>query len=182
LVNCFLTMLVDALHLTRVSTFCMLTPQFHHLDALADNEKASARAQREAENPVQESEARAVNVAVKSTDNEELDIMGQVAKELREIEEEPWQRLEWVDENDIRAFHTYDKQLVLDEAFRGTQLVSAMTRQQYLDAVSAPRVDPTKQGKKIMISRPTDEESSDDSNDETEAGKNARSKKGAKEA
>jgi hypothetical protein len=72
--------------------------------------------------------------------------------------------------------------LVLDEAFRGTQLVSAMTRQQYLDAVSAPRVDPTKQGKKIMISRPTDEESSDDSNDETEAGKNARSKKGAKEA
>ena len=86
-----------ALHLTRVSAFCSLSPQFHHLDALNEIERASSRAQREAENPAPESEARAVNMTVKSTDNEELD-MGQVAKQLRDIEEEPWQHLEWVDE------------------------------------------------------------------------------------
>lgn len=63
-----------------------------------DNEKASNRAMKEAENPAPESEARVVNMAVKSTDTEELD-MGQVAKQLREIEEEPWQRLEWIDED-----------------------------------------------------------------------------------
>ena len=90
--------LEEALHLTRVSAFCSLTPQFHHLDAITDNERASSRAQREADNPPPETEARAVNMAVKSTDNEELD-MGQVAKELRDIDEEPWQELEWIDED-----------------------------------------------------------------------------------
>jgi len=67
---------------------------------MSDNEKASNRAMKDAENPAAESEARVVNMAVKSTDTEELD-MGQVAKQLREIEEEPWQRLEWIDE-DVR--------------------------------------------------------------------------------
>ena len=75
-----------------------MTPQFHHLDAIVDNDRASTRAQREAENPPPETEARAVNMAVKSNDNEELD-MGQVAKELRDIDEEPWQELEWIDED-----------------------------------------------------------------------------------
>jgi len=92
--------LQEALHLTRISAFCSITPQFHHLDAMSDNEKASNRAMKDAENPAAESEARVVNMAVKSTDTEELD-MGQVAKQLREIEEEPWQRLEWIDE-DVR--------------------------------------------------------------------------------
>ncbi|MCJ1288029.1 hypothetical protein MMC26_007382 [Xylographa opegraphella] len=150
------------LHLTRISAFCSLTPQFHHLDAIVDIERASTRAQREAENPPPETEARAVNMAVKSNDNEELD-MGQVAKELRDIDEEPWQELEWIDEDDSRAFETYEEQLILDEEHQGTQLVSAMTKQQYLDALSAPRVDPTKQGKKVMMNRPhSDDESSDE--------------------
>lgn len=65
---------------------------------MADNERVSSRAQREAENPTPESEARAVNMAVKSTDSEELD-MGLMARDLREIHEEPWQQLEWIDED-----------------------------------------------------------------------------------
>ncbi|MCJ1403513.1 hypothetical protein MMC11_006736 [Xylographa trunciseda] len=150
------------LHFTRVSAFCSLTPQFHHLDAMTDNERASTRALREAENPPPETEARAVNMAVKSNDNEELD-MGQVAKELRDIDEEPWQELEWIDEDDARAFETYEEELILDKELQSTQLVSAMTKQQYLDALSAPRVDPTKQGKKVMMNRPhSDNESSDE--------------------
>ena len=76
----------------------MLQPNFLHLDAVADTEKASSRAQREADNPAPESEARAVNMAAKSTDTEELD-MSDIAKELREMQEEPWQRLEWIDED-----------------------------------------------------------------------------------
>ncbi|MCJ1318953.1 hypothetical protein MMC15_004285 [Xylographa vitiligo] len=156
------------LHLTRVSAFCSLTPQFHHLDAMIDNERASTRALREAENPPPEMEARAVNMAVKSNDNEELD-MGQIAKELRDIDEEPWQELEWIDEDDTRAFETYEEQLILDKAHQETQLVSAMTKQQYLDALSAPRVDPTKQGKKVMMNRPhSDDESSDEATGDEE--------------
>lgn len=44
-----------------------------------------------------------------------------------------------------------------------TKLFSAMTKQQYLDALSAPRIDPTKQGKKVMVNRRhLDDESSDE--------------------
>ena len=56
---------------------------------------------------------------------------------------------------------------MLDSEFQGSKLVSAMTKQQYLDALSAPRVDPTKQGKKVMMSRP---HSDDDSSDEVKEG------------
>ena len=62
---------------------------------------------------------------------------------------------------------TYEKQLVLDSDFHGSKLVSAMTKQQYLDALSAPRVDPTKQGKKVIVSGPHSE---DDSSDEVPEG------------
>ena len=96
--NTYADSMPEALHLTRVSAFCSLTPQFHHLDAITDNERVSNRAVRDAENPPLESEARVVNMAVKSTDSEELD-MGHIAKQLQEIEEEPWQPLEWVDED-----------------------------------------------------------------------------------
>ncbi|MCJ1477642.1 hypothetical protein MMC13_006315 [Lambiella insularis] len=162
-------------HLTRISAFCSLTPQFHHLDAITDNERVSHRIQREAENPTPESEARAVNMAVKSNDNEEID-MGQVARELRLIDEEPWQQLEWIDEDDSHAFETYGQQLVLDKQFHETRIVSRMTKHQYLNALSAPRVDPTKQGKKVMIYRP---QANDDSSDEATGAENSLNKKNA---
>ena len=45
--------------------------------------------------------------------------------------------------------------------------MSAMTKQQYLDALSAPRVDPTNQGRKVMISKPHFvDESSDEASEE----------------
>ncbi|MCJ1249852.1 hypothetical protein MMC30_007078 [Trapelia coarctata] len=164
-----------SLHLTRVSAFCSLTPQFHHLDAMTDNDRAFIRATRDAENPAPESEARVVNMAVKSTDSEELD-MGQISKQLREIEEEPWQRLEWIDEDDIRSVQTYNGQLVLNKESQGTTLVSAMTKQQYLDAVSAPRVDPTNQGKKVKIGTTHIDESSDAASEEEKPVKKGKGK------
>lgn len=45
-------------------------------------------------------------------------------------------------------------------------LVSAMTDEQWLDAISCPRIDPINQGKMVMTSQDTDSESSDtDSSD-----------------
>ena len=74
-----------------------MRPKLSHLDALADQEKSSTRAQRDADHVQPESEARAVNMTVKSSDGEELD-MSATAKTLRAMQEEPWQRLSWVDE------------------------------------------------------------------------------------
>ena len=89
---------VGELHLTRISGMVSLQPIFHHLDALTDNERLSTRVQHDTDDVPQESEARAVNMTVKSTDEEELD-MSDIAKELREMQEELWQRLDWIDEN-----------------------------------------------------------------------------------
>ena len=88
---------IDELHLTRADAFCMLQPRFHHLDAIAENEKANSRMQREAEHGGPEPEARAINMAVKSTGEDELD-KSDIAKWLREVQEEKWERLEWIDE------------------------------------------------------------------------------------
>ena len=86
---------------------CALQPQLHHLDALADNERTGRRvaaaAARDAEDgvAVPEPEARAVNLAIKGTDEEELDVGG-VGAALRAMQEEKWEALEWVDE-DVRS-------------------------------------------------------------------------------
>jgi hypothetical protein len=71
------------------------------LDAVVDNERNSTRAAGAAE--AGESEARAVNLAVKSVDDEELD-MTDVGKTLKAMQEESWQRLDWVDE-DVGCTH-----------------------------------------------------------------------------
>ena len=41
------------------------------------------------------------------------------------------------------------------------ELVSTMTNEQWLDAISCPRVDPIKQGKKVSMTLKSDTESSD---------------------
>lgn len=75
-----------------------LRPQFHHIDATAEQEKSSTKIQRDAENPPAETEARAVNMTVKASESEELD-MSQTAKILRARQEEKWARLQYKDEN-----------------------------------------------------------------------------------
>lgn len=83
--------------MTPIDAFCTLQPQYHHLDALADNAKSQSRAEREAENPLPKSEARTINMAVKSTDEEDID-MGDMGRVLKTMREEEWQHLEWIDE------------------------------------------------------------------------------------
>lgn len=86
-----------------------LTVSFQHLDALSDLEKTSARHQRntregremerERQLALQQAEAKAVNVAVKSTEPEEGMPEGRskIKEMLQELADEPWQRMKWVD-------------------------------------------------------------------------------------
>lgn len=79
-----------------------LRPQFNHLDALSDLDKPALnpRSKGGTENSIDEPQARAVNMTVKSTDGEETDLygdMGETAKLLKAMREEPWQRLAWID-------------------------------------------------------------------------------------
>ena len=91
-----------------------LRPQFDHVDALRDKEKSNPRTDRAAEETAadepEEREARAVNMAVKSVENlEELDLYGGMSatnKLLKDIRDEPWQRLQWVDQ-DVGSPHSF---------------------------------------------------------------------------
>jgi len=57
----------------------------------------------------------------------------------------------------------YDK-MFLKDTKNAPQLKSAMTDDEYLDAFSAPRIDPTRMGKKVLMTKPRPEssETSDD--------------------
>lgn len=101
----------DVLYLSHVDAVVELTVNFQHLDALSDQEKTSARHQRnsdrgkemESQRQVaqQKAEAKEVNVAVKSTEPEEGMPEGRskVKAMLQDIADEPWQRMKWIDQD-----------------------------------------------------------------------------------
>ena len=79
--------------------------QFSHLDALHEQEKAGTRTDRAREDEDSDKEggkeAKAVNMAVKQTDDKDESNMyggmNETAKLLKAMRDEPWQRLQWVD-------------------------------------------------------------------------------------
>ena len=80
-----------------------LRPQLNHIDALNELQKSSARSGRNPENKVKEDRAEDVNMVIKTTDdNENIDMYGGMnvtAKLLRAMRDEPWQRLQWIDQD-----------------------------------------------------------------------------------
>lgn len=93
--------------------------------------------------------------------------MGATAKLLKAMRDEPWQRLTWVDQDvsldtiaaldggpgaktdqEEESYEVYNEHLVYQDPENAPQLVSEMTEAQYLDAISCPRIDPTKIGSK----------------------------------
>ena len=144
-----------------------LRPQFNHLDALSDLDKPASnpRSKGRTENSIDEPQARAVNMTVKSTDGEETDLygdMGETAKLLKAMREEPWQRLAWIDSEvrlmfagctkcrpnflqDEHSYKVFNDEMFMRNPESAPPLVSAITDAQWLDAISCPRIDPIKQ-------------------------------------
>lgn len=97
-----LIILADCVFLNKLDAIVQLRPQFNHLDALGDLDRTgnNPRSKGGVETSIEEPQARAVNLTVKSTDVEDLDLYGDMsenAKLLKTMREEPWQRLTWVD-------------------------------------------------------------------------------------
>ncbi|KAL9128689.1 MAG: hypothetical protein Q9217_002682 [Psora testacea] len=150
---------------TRLDAIVQLRPQFGHLDAVNEQEKSSARPERNTESRLREERAEDVNMVIKDTaDNENIDMYGgmnETAKLLRAMRDEPWQHLKWVDQEDNYSYETYNRTLVYQNSEDAAQLSTEMTDEQYLDAISCPRIDPINQGKKVMRSLDDDEDSLD---------------------
>lgn len=53
----------------------------------------------------------------------------------------------------------FNDELFIQDPAGAPPLVSAMTDEQWLDAISCPRIDPINQGKKVMTSQDTDTDS-----------------------
>lgn len=76
----------------------VLRPQLIHLDALNDQKKSTIRMQAGAD--TEENEASYVNMQVKDAEGETMESAGdagEIAKLLKAMRAEPWQRLGWVD-------------------------------------------------------------------------------------
>jgi len=83
-----------------------LRPQLIHLDALNDQQKFTLRMQAGAD--TEENEAQHLNMTIKNSEGETMESAGEageIAKTLKAMRAEPWQRLTWVDsEVRIRSF------------------------------------------------------------------------------
>ena len=51
---------------------------------------------------------------------------------------------------DPESYQVYNETLVYQDPENAPHLVSEMTNEQYLDAISCPRIDPIRQGQKVM--------------------------------
>lgn len=60
----------------------------------------------------------------------------------------------------------YDKMFLKDPK-SAPQLKSVLNNDEYLDSFSAPRIDPTRMGRKVMMTKPKPESSETSSDDDT---------------
>jgi len=92
--------LVEELHLTKLSGIVQMRPQFHHLDALAQQEQTARRLEKEAADPTRVTGPRAVQMQIKSADSENKD-MASTKHLLKIAGDEKWMKLRYHDE-DVR--------------------------------------------------------------------------------
>ncbi|CAL8578334.1 hypothetical protein XPA_004123 [Xanthoria parietina] len=137
----------DVLYLSHVDAIVELSANFSHLDALHDLNKSATRHQRDADKEDQVPEAKAVNLTVKSTEPDEDEMPGgrsEIAQLLKDMAEEPWQRMQWIDQDDDESYDRFEKHFGMDKGIDGLpELISTMTPEQWLDVMSCPRYDYT---------------------------------------
>ncbi|TAQ85120.1 hypothetical protein B7494_g6547 [Chlorociboria aeruginascens] len=143
----------DQLHLTPIDHIVQLRPQFHHVDAAAEQEKQSKNANTA---PVRMSEARAIHMTVKSVIDGEEDTQDNLAVRISATQQEAWEKHRYIDEDSADAWQIFHENLfvrpqqdlaaltdpdrpVPDLKTQVPKLVADLDNGQYLDSISAPR-------------------------------------------
>lgn len=150
------------LHLTPLTGLVQMRPQFHHLDATTQVERNSVRRANHAENAAgaaRNLEPRLVQLTAKAAgdpESAEGAEGGNTKTYLAAAQEEGWEKLRYTDEDEDEAYALYHDLLFLGqgkdgekEEERGLALKATMSNDGYLDAISAPRLDPAG-GTRIM--------------------------------
>ncbi|KAG9723247.1 hypothetical protein KCU73_g13755, partial [Aureobasidium melanogenum] len=139
-----------------------MRPQFHHVDAITHAETAARRteaAEGSGSGPsgaaAQAKQPQALALAQTYKDNRDVENLEALrAKNLLLIAaEEKWTRLEYFDEDEEASYSTYHSRLFHSDTGSATPLKSQMKNEEYLDAISAPRVDPSGRKKKRPLTK-----------------------------
>ncbi|KAJ9623101.1 hypothetical protein H2203_006034 [Taxawa tesnikishii (nom. ined.)] len=144
----------NELHLTKVTGVVQMRPQFHHLDAATHMESIRNR-QLDAEDgaPRPQAQARAMTQTFKDTRDGDDSAVLRAKNLLQLAQEEPWTRLYYYDEDLQESYDSYRDKLFLKDPENAPRLKSTMTNEEYLDAISAPRKDPSGRKKKRPMTR-----------------------------
>lgn len=144
------------LHLSKVTGTAQMRPQFHHLDAEDQRSRLAKSKEVASENPTSTANApevaRVVHQSYKSgTTNPKGELEQRshaMRRSLQISHEEPWVRMEFVDEDDTDAFDLWhERMFIKDTSEEGgcATLKSDMADEDYLDAMSASgRGSPTR--------------------------------------
>ncbi|KAK1142728.1 hypothetical protein N8T08_007359 [Aspergillus melleus] len=135
------------LHLSPVSAVVQLHPQLHHLDALDEvptkGRGGKGRKDGEEERPA-ESEARAIDVKIKAAEDSEGAMVAGNLNLLKKMQDEKWNSYDWVDAETEESWHVYESFMMHQDPESLPQLDSAIDSEDYLDKMSAPRIDPAR--------------------------------------
>ena len=140
-----LTITPGQLHLTPVDEIVQLRPQFHHIDAAAEQDRLN-RARDAGAGRV--TEARALHMTVKSAIDGEENQTTSMADRITAIQNEPWRRHDFVDSDDPRSWKVFNENFFVGGAMgqdteelkkKIPKLVSGVTDDQYMDMILPPR-------------------------------------------
>ncbi|KAL4873987.1 Sin-like protein conserved region-domain-containing protein [Aspergillus spectabilis] len=134
----------DKLHLSPVTAVVQLHPQLHHLDAMDEMPKArGGKGRKEGEEDRPEPEARTVDVKVKGAEDREVMVPGNLDL-LKRMQDEQWKSYDWIDAENEESWQIYDNYMMTQDVEELPQLESAINSEDYLDKMSAPRIDPAR--------------------------------------
>ncbi|KAK2624486.1 hypothetical protein QTJ16_006436 [Diplocarpon rosae] len=140
------TFINNQLHLTPVDTVVQMRPQFHHIDAQAEHERAS-RGRDVAAGARAAPEARAITMTVKTNVDGEEDTTDSMATRIQAAQSEAWKNHRFVDEDSIETWDGYNANLFVgangfevdaDLLHKVPKLSSTLNNAEYLDKISAP--------------------------------------------
>ncbi|KAJ0427119.1 DNA-directed RNA polymerase III subunit Rpc5 [Aspergillus carlsbadensis] len=134
----------DKLHLSPVTAVVQLHPQLHHLDAMDEMPKArGGKGRKEGQEDRPEPEARTIDVKVKGAEDREVQVAGNLEL-LKQMQDEQWRTYGWVDAENEESWQIYDNYMMHQDVEELPQLESAINSEDYLDKMSAPRIDPAR--------------------------------------
>jgi DNA-directed RNA polymerase-3 subunit RPC5 len=135
--------IIDQLHLTPANHIVQMRPQFHHIDAQAEQERVARRDPNAA--APRTTDARAIHMTVKTTVDGEEENGDTMAQRISATQAELWRNHRYVDEAADESWAVYETLFVgggvedNELTKKVPKLVSGMEDIEYLDFISSPR-------------------------------------------